>query len=223
MAQGVRPASVWSQLAERASIGSYVPVLRQDLEWARMKTRHGKPNVMLADRPRKYLRLTERDDFLAKRMDGSRRVSDLVVDYFSEYGRFGLKQVSDLVTTLRKCGFLTDPPRDLWADLEASLNPDSRPRERRWTEGTAMRLKVPLRGIDGFVTKYHDSVGWFFFSPLFLVASALITLLGLAAFAAELVKGHDPFAPIAGSGLAGVVVLVVAYYLVIFVHESSHA
>src|SRR5437588_222949 len=143
MAQGVRPASVWSQLAERASIGSYVPVLRQDLEWARMKTRHGKPNVMLADRPRKYLRLTERDDFLARRMDGTRRVSDLV--------------------------------------------------------------------------------GWFFFSPLFLVASALITLLRLAAFAAELVKGHDPFAPIAGSGLAGVVVLVVAYYLVIFVHESSHA
>src|SRR5919108_3730821 len=105
----VRPASVWSQFAERTSIGSYVPVLRQDLEWARMNTRQGKPNVMLADRPRKYLRLSERDDFLAQRMDGTRTVSDLVVDYFTEYGRFGLKQVSDLVTILRKSGFLADP------------------------------------------------------------------------------------------------------------------
>ena len=43
--------SVWAELAERSSIGSYVPVLRQDLEWARLKTRHGKPNVMLADDP----------------------------------------------------------------------------------------------------------------------------------------------------------------------------
>ena len=79
--------------------------------------------------------------------------SHLVVDYFTAYGRFGLKQVSDLVTTLRRSGFLADPSRDVWADLEARLDPRSAPKERRWTEGTAMRLKVPLHGIDGFVTR----------------------------------------------------------------------
>jgi CRP-like cAMP-binding protein/Zn-dependent protease len=215
--------SVWDRFAERVSLGSYVPVLRDDLTWARMTTRHGRPNIMLADRPRKYLRVGERDDFLAQRMDGTRRVSDLVVDYFERFGSFGLKQVSDLVTILRQAGFLTDRPRDVWADLAERLNPATKAPERRWTEGTAMRLKVPLRGIDGFVTSYHRLVGRWIFSTPFLVFSFLACVAGLAAFADELLRGKDPFAPIAGSGLVGVVTLVVAYYFTIFIHESSHA
>jgi CRP-like cAMP-binding protein len=215
--------SVWDRFAERVSLGSYVPVLRGDLTWARMTTRHGRPNIMLADRPRKYLRVGERDDFLVQRMDGSRRVSDLVVDYFEKFGTFGLKQVSDLVTILRQAGFLTDPPRDVWVDLGERLDPGLKPPERRWTEGTAMRLKVPLRGIDGFVTGYYQKVGrWVFWRP-FLAFSLVVSILGLAAFADELIRGRDPFAPIAGSGLAGVLALVVAYYLTIFIHESAHA
>ena len=220
--EGRRP-SVWDHFSERVSLGSYVPVLRQDLTWARMKTRHGKPNVMLADRPRKYLRVGERDDFLVQRMDGTRLVSDLVVDHFEKFGTFGLKQVSDLVTTLRQAGFLTDPPRDIWGDLGARLNPAGQPKERRWTEGTAMRLKVPIRGLDGFFTRYHDSVGWVLFSPPFLLVSALVSVFGLVAFIAELLRGRDPFAPIAGSGLAGIVALVLAYYITIAIHESAHA
>ncbi|GAC1614177.1 MAG: hypothetical protein NVS9B1_23410 [Candidatus Dormibacteraceae bacterium] len=204
-------------------MGNYVPELRGDLEWARLKTRHGRPNIILGDRPRRYLRLGERDDFLAQRMDGTRRVADLVVEYFEKFGTFGLKQVTGLVTTLRGAGFLVDPPRNVWTDLEARLRPDLQPKERRWTEGTAIRLKVPLRGIDGFVTRYHDTIGWVAFTRPFLVASVIVTVLGLVAFARDLQAGHDPFAPIAGSGLAGIVALVVAYYFVIFVHESSHA
>jgi CRP-like cAMP-binding protein/Zn-dependent protease len=214
---------VWDRFAERASLGSYVPVLRDDLTWARMTTRHGRPNIMLADRPRKYLRVSERDDFLAQRMDGTRRVSDLVVDYFEQFGSFGLKRVSDLVTILRQAGFLTDSPRDVWADLGERLNPATKAPERRWTEGTAMRLKVPLRGIDGFVTSYYRKVGRWVFSLPFLVFSILASVGGLAAFGDELIRGKDPFAPIAGSGLVGIVALVVAYYLTIFIHESSHA
>ena len=215
--------SVWDHFSENVSLGSYVPVLRQDLTWARMTTRHGKPNIMLADRPRKYLRISERDDFLVQRMDGTRRVSDLVVDYFEKFGTFGLKQVSDLVTTLRQAGFLTDAPRDVWVDIGERLNPASRPPERRWTEGTAMRLKVPLRGIDGFVTRYHDKVGRWVFSRPFLLFSLVVSVAGLVAFADLLIRGRDPFAPIAGSGLAGIVALVIAYYFTIFVHESAHA
>lgn len=215
--------SVWDRFAESVSLGSYVPVLRQDLTWARMTTRHGKPNIMLADRPRKYLRLGERDDFLVQRMDGTRRVSDLVVDYFEKFGTFGLKQVSDLVTILRQADFLTDRPRDVWVELREKLNPSTKAPERRWTEGTAMRLKVPLRGIDGFVTSYHQKVGWWVFSRPFLAFSVLVSIAGLAAFVHQILGGRDPFAPIAGSGLAGIVALVVAYYFSIFIHESAHA
>ena len=214
---------MWDHFAERVSLGSYVPVLRQDLTWARMTTRHGRPNIMLADRPRKYIRISERDDFLVQRMDGTRKVSDLVVDYFERFGTFGLKQVSDLVTMLRRADFLTDKPRDVWVDLRERLNPATRPPERRWTEGTGMRLKFPLRGIDGFVTSYHQKVGRWVFSRVFIVFSAVVSVAGLAAFVQQILRGRDPFAPIAGSGLAGIVALVVAYYITIFIHESAHA
>ena len=222
-AVGTGRVSVWDRFAERVSLGSYVPVLRDDLTWARMTTRHGKPNIMLADRPRRYLRIGEREDFLAQRMDGTRRVSDLVVDYFDRFGTFGLKQVSDLVTHLRQAGFLTDPPRDVWVNLGERLNPETKPPERRWTEGTAMRLKVPVRGIDGFVTSYYRMFGRWIFTPPFLIFSVLASVAGLVAFAGELFSGEDPFAPIAGSGVVAIVALVVAYYFTIFIHESSHA
>ena len=218
-----RRVSVWDRIAENVSLGSYVPVLRGDLTWARMTTRHGNPNIMLADRPRKYLRVTERDDFLAQRMDGTRRVSDLVVDYFEKFGTFGLKQVTNFVTTLRQNGFLTDPPRDVWKDLAERLNPAIEPRARRWTEGTAMSLKVPLRGTDGFFTAYYRAVGPWMFSRVFMILSSLVSVAGLAAFVAELARGRDPFAPIAGSGVIAIVTFLVAYYITIFIHESAHA
>src|SRR5207248_1803353 len=80
---------------------NYRPRLRADLTWARLKSRRGTPYTMLADRPRLYLRLGPHDDFLASRMDGSRRVSDLVIDYFRQFGRFGFDRIATLVRDLR--------------------------------------------------------------------------------------------------------------------------
>src|ERR1700682_3205605 len=221
-AAGLKRISVWDRFSESASLGSYMPVLRSDLTWARMTTRHGKPNIMLADRPRKYLRIGERDDYLAQRMDGTRRVSDLVVDYFDKFGTFGINNVSNPLPTFPQAGFLTDPPRAVWKDLAERLNPASKPAERRWTEGTAMRLRFPLRGIDGFVTRYHNLVPWIFSRP-FLVFTVVVSVAGFGAFVKELIQGRDPFAPIAGSGLLAIVAFAVAYYFTIFIHESGHA
>jgi CRP-like cAMP-binding protein/Zn-dependent protease len=217
------PPSIWDRLAERVSGGDYRPVLRPDLTWVRMRTRHGQPNIMLADRPRKYVRLSERDDQLAQLMDGSRRVSDLVVEYFRRYRSFGFRQVTDLVSLLSKSGFLTDPPRDVYASLHERLHPAPATSQRRWVEGSGLRMKFPVHGLDRLVTRYHQAVGRFVFTPAFLAASAVVTLIGLGVFIAQLVRGRDPFEPIAGSGLVGILALVVAYYVVIFIHESAHA
>src|SRR5919204_879919 len=222
-ASGSPPVSVWDLIAERTSLGVYVPVLRQDLTWARMKTRHGKPNIMLADRPRRYLRIGDRDDFLIQRMDGSRRVSDLVVDYFERYGVFGFDAVSNIVGILRNAGFLADPPRDVWKDLDRRLPPEAGGHQPTWFEGPPPRLKIPVRNIDGLVGRYHDAVGRFLFTRPVLALTAALSILGLLAFIAEVVEGRDPFTPIAGSGLVAIAALVFFYYLVIFVHESAHA
>jgi putative peptide zinc metalloprotease protein len=177
---------------------------------------------MLADRPRKYLRLAVEDDYVATQMDGTRTVSDLVVGYFHRFGRFAFDRIASLVHEFRQAKLLTDPPHDIYKELGAQLHPKPEAKPRRW-EGTPLRMRLPLRGIDGFVTRYHDRVGWIFYTRPALLLGAAVTVVGLAAFVTELRRGRDPFAPLGTSHLLGLVALVVGYYAAIFVHESAHA
>jgi putative peptide zinc metalloprotease protein len=178
---------------------------------------------MLADRPRTYLRLGPEDDYVATQMDGTRRVSDLVVDYFHRFGRFGFDRIASLVSNFRESRFLHDRPRNVYKDLQATLRPAPPPPKRSRWEGTPTKLRLPLYGIDRAVTQVHDRVAWVFFLRPVVVLTAGIFFLGLAAFVAVLRRGGDPFAPIGASHLAGLVALIVGYYLTIFVHESAHA
>jgi len=215
-------ASVWDQVSEAVSVANYRPRLRADLTWARLKSRRGTPYTMLADRPRLYLRLGPQDDFLAGRMDGSRRVSDLVIDYFHEFGRFGFDRIATLVKDLRNAGFLVDPPRDVYEALDRRLKPPAPPAPKRRWEGTTLKLRLPLRGIDPIVGRLHDRLRFIFTKPA-LVTTAVLGVVGLVAFIAEIRAGHDPFAPIGNSSIVGLVALVLAFYTVIFIHESAHA
>ncbi|MDQ6714194.1 MAG: cyclic nucleotide-binding domain-containing protein [Candidatus Dormibacteraeota bacterium] len=204
------------------SVANYRPRLRSDLTWARLKTRRGMPYTMLADRPRLYLRMGPQDDYLATRMDGNRRVSDLVIDYFRQYGRFAFDRIATLVKDLRNAGFLVDPPRDVYETLDRRLKPPAPPAGKRRWEGTTLKMRLPLRGIDPAVTRLHNRVRWIYTRPA-QVLMAVIAVTGVLAFVGEIRGGHDPFAPIANSGVAGLVALVLAFYFVIFIHESAHA
>ncbi len=226
LAGSPRPAgagSVWEQVRDAVSLGTYLPVLRPDLTWAALTTRRGQPYTMLADRPRVYLRLSTLDADLCRRMDGTRRVADLVVDYFHRTGRFGFDRVAALVALLRRSAFLRDPPKDIWEQLNQRLHPlDAPARTGRW-EGTPLRLRLPLRGIDPFVTRFHDRVGRVVYTRPFLLGTVAVAILGLLAFAGKLRQGRDPFEPFASSHIAGLLLLVVGYYAAVFVHESAHA
>jgi len=214
--------SVWEGVREAVSLGNYAPALRPTLVWMRLRTRRGSPYTMLADRPRRYLRLGPEDDYVVSRMDGSRRVSDLVVDYFRHFGRFAFDRIATLVTELRRSGFLREPPQDVFAALARALHPEPPRKRGRW-EGTPLRLRLPLRGINGLVTRVHDRIGWIFFMRPVLYLSVAVTFAGLIAFIAELRRGANPFAPLGTSHLAGLVALVIGYYAAVLVHESGHA
>jgi len=185
--------SVWDQLAERTSLANYRPELRADLIWVRLTTRHGEPYAMVYRPGSEFLRLDEVDAYLAERMDGSRQVSELVIDYSERAGTMDFEAVAELVMDLRAYDFLTDPPQDVFGDLEAVLHPVA-PQRFRFGHGSMLDLQFPLKGIDGFVSWMHDHGGWIFFTRPALLASVIVTLLGLAACVAEIVRGHDPFA-----------------------------
>jgi putative peptide zinc metalloprotease protein len=214
-------ATVWEALGERLDPANYVPHLRLGLTWAHLRSRHGEHYTMLG-RDGSYLRLTEDEDRLASAMDGTRSVAALEAAQVEESGKMDLDGVTELVADLREAGCLLDPPRDIFDDLRRRLHPPKR-RRRALTEGGPLMMRVPLRGIDRFVTWMHDRIGWIFFTRPVLVATVVITVVGIAAATSEILAGRDPFAPIAGSGIAGLLALVVAYYVVTFVHESAHA
>jgi len=218
----VPPRSVWDDLADRTSLANYRPKVRADLIWVRLTTRNGEPYVMVYRPGSEFLRLSDVDADLAERMDGSRPVSELVVAYFERTGTMDFEAVAELVMDLRAYDFLTDPPQDVYDELESVLHP-VKERRLRFGRGSMLDLQFPLKGIDGFVTWMHDHVGWIFFTRPVVYASVVVTLLGLAACVIEIVRGHDPLAPLAGSHVWGILALVVAYLLVTFVHESAHA
>jgi CRP-like cAMP-binding protein len=214
--------SVWDDLAERTSLANYRPKLRADLIWVRLTTRHGEPYAMVYLPDSEFLRLDETDAYLTERMDGSRPVSQLVVDYFEKAGTMDFEAVAELVMDLRAYNFLTDPPQEVFVALEKVLHPPKPPRFR-FGQGNMLDLQFPLKRIDGFVSWLHDHGGWIFYTRPVLLASVIVTLLGLAACIVEITRGHDPFAPLGGSHVAGILALVAAYILVTLIHESAHA
>jgi CRP-like cAMP-binding protein len=218
----VPPRSVWDDLAERTSLANYRPEVRTDLIWVRLTTRQGEPYAMVYRAGSEFLRLSDVDAYLAERMDGSRPVSELVVDYFERAGTMDFEAVAELVMDLRAYDFLTDPSQDVFGDLEAVLHPEKPPRFR-FGRGGMLDLQFPLKGIDAFVSRMHAHGAWIFYTRPALVASVIVTLLGLAACISEIIRGHDPFAPLGGSHVAGILALVGAYIVVTFIHESAHA
>jgi CRP-like cAMP-binding protein/Zn-dependent protease len=223
MSSAVLARSVWEDLAERTSLANYRPRIRDDLIWVRLTTRHGEPYAMVYLKGSEFMRLDQEDVYLAERMDGSRKVSDLVVDYFERFGSMDFEAVAELVADLRAYSFVTDPARDVFADLEGVLRPKPERAPSRFVTGSLLDLQFPLRGIDDFVAWMHDHIGWIFFTTPALLATAAITVLGLLACIGDILRGHDPFAPLNGSQIAGILALVAAYLLVTFIHESAHA
>jgi putative peptide zinc metalloprotease protein len=84
-------------------------------------------------------------------------------------------------------------------------------------------MRFPVRGTYRFFTWLHDHGGWVFYRRPVLYLTAAITVGGIAAFIALLRQGRDPLAPLGSSYIAGIAVLVLAYYGAIFVHECAHA
>ena len=93
-----------------------------------LTTRQGEPYFMVYLPDSEFLRLSGEDEYLARRLDGTRKISDLVVDYFERFGSMDFEAVAELVMDLRGYGFLTDPPLDVFANLEERLHPAKPPR-----------------------------------------------------------------------------------------------
>jgi len=83
----------------------------------------------------------------------------------------------------------------------------------------------PLKGIDRYVTAVYRWGGRLFFNPVLLVLMWLVAITGLIPFALQLRRPEQfPIVGVLGGGyLEGIVLLLLANTVIIFIHELAHA
>src|SRR5256885_8957891 len=113
---------LWTELDERVDLASLKPKLADDIEIRVFRLRWGNDYAMAAN-PRILLHLTLEpwEAELAKRMDGTRTVGDLIVERLDSDGDLDPEAVTDLVQVLALSGFLDPPPLDVAALITEAM------------------------------------------------------------------------------------------------------
>jgi len=164
-----------------------------------------------------YVEIDPQNYFLWELMDGEHTVADLAMAYFSKFGAFPFDRLSQLIAQL---------------DANSLLEGASSVVESAQTTGFAFRLKrladtafqreYDWRGADEYFTAFYRRIGWVFFTRPALMVFGMITVVGLVCFVVKEQTKTFQLLSINGSYGAGLMVLFIANWVVLFWHESGH-
>jgi putative peptide zinc metalloprotease protein len=169
-----------------------------------------------------YLKISERDYFLWKLLDGQHSLLELALAYQQTYRSFALERILGLVAKLKQNGFLDEPVISIYSQLQQQLNLTGWRRFTNFMQRSVLRLEMPITGLDKPFDKLYRFIGWVGFTVPFFWFSLLVILGGLAAFIYNTTHNHfflidQNIAP----GL-NLVWLLLGYALAIFLHELAH-
>lgn len=217
-------ASIWKEL-QRALLPIHArPRVVTTLEIAPQTTTSGKPYVVLRNTAQNtYLKLEPREYELVGLMDGTRTVQQLVVEYFTRNGVLAVPRVTGLVQLLAANSFLTERPRDVYAEL----------REKMQGRGITERATRIARGflfsefafsnIDAALTRLYHTVGWLFFTRPAIWIGVSLSVLGPVIYVEEFARGRYPILQFGDSYLAAFALFFVFQFVTLIIHELGHA
>lgn len=214
---------LWVWLKEKVDLAQYRPEAISGVETSQLTGRDGEYYILKNPGPRTYYRLSERDLFLWRRMDGIETVKDLVVAYFLEYGSFAFARVATLVQGLKASLFLVDQPVRIYQQVRRRLE-QRRPshRLRRFSQAL-MQKQFAIGGLDGVVGLLYRWGGRLLYVWPLQVLYVMVSAVGLYFFPGHLKEGTYGLVTTAGSYWQGIVSLIVANLVVIVCHEMAHA
>nr|MBA3432183.1 hypothetical protein [Actinomycetota bacterium] len=228
LAEGIqaRPSSdghrsgVWGRLATLVDVQEFRPRLAEDIEIREFTHRWGTDYAMIANpRDLVYYRLTPEELEVARLMDGTRTVKEIVVDRLKGSGDLELSSVADLVYELSFGNFLDRPFVDVDAAVQRALHPAPGARQRVGRFFKTLRLD--WKGADRLVRWfYRYLLRWFFLKPVLLIVG-VVSVGGFLAFL-SIVRSGD-FSLTAESAASGFLILMGLNYLLTFIHELGHA
>ncbi|HEU5101809.1 MAG TPA: cyclic nucleotide-binding protein, partial [Roseiflexaceae bacterium] len=213
---------LWPALAMRADPAQYRPHAVPDV--AEEQVVEDSQTLTVIRSPHgNYLRLTAPQRELWHQMDGQRTVATLATQAFITFKQ--LLPVGELVTTLKREGFLVDQPIGIYRGLGQAT-------EARTAEGWGRRVLRALtsqtwqiKNIDPIYTTIYRAFGWVLFTPVFLALWAVVALAGLVAFLLLLLgeRQQEQLFAAGGSAPLQLAALWVALLTSFLLHESAHA
>lgn len=214
-------AGLWASLQEKLDPAMYAPHALPAVVVSEIRD-GAEPYYVLKSPSGTYHRLTGRDYFLWRQMDGATTIKDLVVAYFMEYGTFAFTRVMGLVLALRANHFFVDQPTGVYREIRSQLDRRSVRGRLSTAWKTVMQAPLAISGIDRFFTQVYRKGGWLLFTRPAQMFYILISLVGLILFAHLFSTGSYSIVSTAGSFGLGLVLLLLAQALSVFLHEMAH-
>ena len=208
---------------QKLDIAQYRPLAVQGVVESRLEGRDGVYYILKNPEEKTYYRLSDHDYFLWHHMDGTRTVKDLVVAYFLAYGSFAFSRVATLIDGLKAKLFLEDQPVRVYRQVKDQLDRRDLAHRLNAIWQGFLQLEFAFRGLDRVVAAVYRLGGWLLFTRPALALYIIVSIGGLVLFGRVVSRGGYGVVTIGGSYVWGIIGLVSANLVSIFVHEMAHA
>ena len=176
-----RPGGIWSAVEDGLDPSGWRPRLAPGVEIVDFPSRRGRAHAIVASPDRlAHYRVEPWEADLARRMDGTRSVQDLIVERLESDGDLDPSAVTRLVTLLRSEDLLDTRAVNVRKLVRRALDPTPTPRARVSEFGRTLRVDWP--GVERMTRFLHRAVLRFAFRPVAIVACGIIAAAGFAAF-----------------------------------------
>ncbi len=210
---------IWANLVTLVDPAEFRPKLADDVEIKDFHLRWGNDYSVIANpRALTYFNLDPDTAQLARHMDGTKTIGELVVGRLDEDGDLNAGDLVSMVSALHQGGFLDPQPADVDAALERRLHPvvGVRARFRRF----AKTLRVDWKRADGLIRAGYPLVRWCF-TPVGVVALLVIGSAGVAGFVSLEASGRYHFS--AHTAPVDTLAIMAMGFVLTFSHEFAHA
>ena len=216
--------NLWARLEDRLDFSRRKPRRAQQVEVVRQVGAKGDDHYILRNtEANTYLKIDAQDHFLWQHLDGEHSVRDLAVAYFAAYKAFPFDRLAHLLDQLKAKHLLEEKPVHVLGGIALRLEERTLAFRLQRFADTSMQKEFSLRNVDGVFAAMYRRLARPIFTRPGLLLSGLIAVAGLALFVRLLLAGTYPLMQTAGSYGLGLLVLLLANYVMVFFHECGHA
>jgi putative peptide zinc metalloprotease protein len=164
-----------------------------------------------------YVQIDSQNYFLWELMDGEHELAALAMTYYSKYNSLPFDRLDQLIPQL-EANFLLEgiSPMPEPQPLSRSAS-----RIKRFADN-AFQREFNWHDADNFYTRLYQRLGWVFFTRPALILMGLIAATGFVCFIYLLAAGEYHMFRVNDSYGLGILVLLIASFIVLFWHESGH-